>query len=198
MTSTASVRLLLAFVAAIPDNVCVTLWSGIPCTGGSPLQIMNKRNPSYKGKMKAHLKLWNRLFSNMLVVAQAIVRRGGHLILEWPERCLYWKHPKVLALLSRTTLSWTSMIVRACAHGQIVDSGKYAGMATTKSWRMCTTMYGLDDHLALPCPGNHQHITTEGSNIVAMSGKYLVWLRPFISFIPNHILSKTPHIEVPS
>ena len=51
MTKISSVRSLLSFIAQIPDNVKVALWSGIPCTGESPLQTMNRRNRSYVAKM---------------------------------------------------------------------------------------------------------------------------------------------------
>ena len=126
MTKVNTIKSLLALIAGIPAGLRVALWSGIPCTGGSPLQIMNKKKPSYGAKMQAHRKLFNRLYSNMLVVAQAVIRRGGHIVIEWPRRCLYWRHPRVTKLLSTGSLHWTSMHVRACAHGQLITTGKHA------------------------------------------------------------------------
>ena len=37
MAKASSIRSLLAFVQAMPPRVVICLWSGIPCTGGSPL-----------------------------------------------------------------------------------------------------------------------------------------------------------------
>ena len=99
MTLESSLRSLLAFIRCVPRNIVVTLWSGIPCTGGSPAQNGNKYRPNYDKRMAAHYKLWSQLFDNFLIAAQAVVRRGGHLVLEWPSRCRYWKDPKVKTLL---------------------------------------------------------------------------------------------------
>ena len=171
MAKSSSLRSLLAFVQTIPPGVVVCLWSGIPCTGGSSLQSLNKHLPEHASAMKAHLRLWHRLFNNFVLVAQAVVQRGGHLVLEWPVTCRYWKHPKVKKLLARGPLTWQNMRVRACAHGQLIMTGKYAGKALTKAWRLSSTMAGLRAVMSLDCPGDHEHITTSGA-FTLLSGKY--------------------------
>ena len=73
---------------------------------GSPLQNYNKTLPGHAQKMNAHLRLWNRLYDNFLIVAQCVVRKGGYLALEWPLRCRYWRHRKVRKLLSGSAIKW--------------------------------------------------------------------------------------------
>ena len=171
MTAEASVRSLLAFVAAVPRGITILLWSGIPCTGGSPIQNSNKHRHGHRRKMLSHLKLWHKLYASFLGVASAVLLKGGHLTLEWPSRCRYWKQPGVTALLAVDELAWSDFRVRACAHGQLIESGKDKGKALTKVWRIASTIPGLDKALGLPCPGNHEHVRTSGSNTLH-SGKY--------------------------
>ena len=96
----------MAFISAVPKHIVIALWSGIPCTGGPPLQQLNKHLPGHRAKMAAHRKLWEKLFSNFLILAQAVVIKGGHLIIEWPSRCTYWKDPKVVHLLQNHSIQW--------------------------------------------------------------------------------------------
>ena len=84
-----SIRATLAFIKSIPKGINIFLWSGIPCTGGSPAQNMNKHRAGHDRRMRNHRKLWVKLFRNFVVLAQAVVRRGGHLALQWPTRCRY-------------------------------------------------------------------------------------------------------------
>ena len=122
--------------------------------------------------MAQHYKLWNELFDNCVIAAQAIVQRGGHLVLEWPSRCRYWKQPKVKALLGITDLGWKSMRVKACAHGQRILTGKDKGKALTKVWRLVSTINDLQYAMDIPCQGDHDHVTTIGGSRALLSGKY--------------------------
>ena len=99
MAKADSVDSLLGFIRAIPRDVVVCLWSGIPCTGGSPIQALNQNRPGHAQNMANHLQLWGLLYGGFLKLAQAVVHKGGHLAIEWPSRCRYWSHPKVEALL---------------------------------------------------------------------------------------------------
>ena len=172
MTLESSLRSLLAFIRCVPRNIVVTLWSGIPCTGGSPAQNGNIHRPNHAKRMAAHYKLWNELFDNYVIAAQAVVQRGGHLVLEWPSRCRYWKQPKVKALLGITELGWKDMRVKACAHGQRILTGKDKGKALTKVWRLVSTINDLQSAMDIPCQGDHDHVTTIGGSRALLSGKY--------------------------
>ena len=171
MTSSSSIESLLDFIAAVPDKVVIALWSGIPCTGGSALQNCNKHRPGHAKRMAAHLKLWEQLYGNFIILAQAVVKKGGYLCMEWPFNCRYWLHPKVKQFLAIEGLKWIRMKVRACAHGQLIQKGTHAGKALTKAWRVMSNVPKLSDYLDLPCPGGHQHVTTHGAFTLA-SGKY--------------------------
>ena len=118
-----------------------------------------------------HRRLWGKLFNNFTRAAQAVVQRGGHLVIEWPSNCLYWREPRVRALLDISELKWNSIRVRACAFGQRIEAGANAGKALTKVWRLETTMPRLHEVLQLPCPGGHEHVTTAGQHTTA-SGKH--------------------------
>ena len=124
MTLKSSIHSLLDFIRAIPVDIAVALWSGIPCTGGSPVQNANIHRPKYERRMHAHLELWNKLFDNFIVLSRAAIQRGGHLVLEWPTRCRYWRHPKVVALLGIPELEWSTARVKACAYGQRITTGR--------------------------------------------------------------------------
>ena len=91
--------------------------------------------------------------------------------MEWPFNCRYWVHPEVKQLLGIAPIRWTRMKVRACAHGQLIQTGVHAGKALTKAWRVMSNVPNLSGYLELPCPGGHQHIATQGSFTLA-SGKY--------------------------
>ena len=171
MTSLASQQALLSFVHAVPSGIPICLWSGIPCTGGSVIQNLNRRHPGYARRMRAHHVLWTRLFASFLHIAHAVVHVGGHLVLEWPVRCRYWSEPAVLALLRLPELAWLDFRVRACAFGQPIEYGPHTGAHSTKQWRLVSTMPGLDSLLGLPCPGGHEHGRTEGAQMKA-SGRY--------------------------
>ena len=171
MTKESSIRSLIAFIKAAPKNIVVCLWSGIPCTGGSPMQNANKHKPGHAQRMSGHLRLWTKLFNGFVKAAQEVVHRGGHLVLEWPSRCRYWKNPKVKALLAIKELGWEMSRVRSCAHGQIIASGVDKGKCLTKCWRIYSTIPGLSDTIGLPCPGGHVHVTTASAHTL-QSGKY--------------------------
>ena len=171
MTSLASRQALLSFVHAVPPGIPICLWSGIPCTGGSVVQNLNRRRPGHLRRMRAHHVLWTRLFESFLHIAHAVVHAGGHLVLEWPVRCRYWSEPAVLALLRLPELAWLDFRVRACAFGQLIEYGPHKGAHSTKQWRLVSTMPGLDSLLGLPCPGGHEHGRTDGAQTKA-SGRY--------------------------
>ena len=171
MTSLASQQALLSFVRAVPAGIPICLWTGIPCTGGSVIQNLNRRHPGYARRMRAHHVLWTRLFASFLRIAHAVVHVGGHLVLEWPVRCRYWSEPAVLALLRLPELAWLDFRVRACAFGQLIEHGPQKGTHSTKQWRILSTIPGLDSLLGLPCPGGHEHGRTEGAQTKA-SGRY--------------------------
>ena len=114
-TLESTVLSVLALIAAVPDGIPITIWSGIPCTGGSPIQNANKDRPGFARRMAHHLRLWHKLVDSFVLCAQAVIAKGGYVVLEWPSRCRYWRHPKVVSLLSHASLGWQSGRVRACA-----------------------------------------------------------------------------------
>ena len=93
------------------------------------------------------------------------------MVLEWPNKCKYWQEAKVKKLIAVAEMRWLDFRVRCCAWGQTLKHGPNSGLFPTKTWRLLSTMPGLDTALAKPCPQNHQHAVTCGSN-TAISAKY--------------------------
>ena len=51
MTDPRNVRSLLSVVRAVPKGIVITLWSAVPCTGGSCMQNANKHRPNFQKRM---------------------------------------------------------------------------------------------------------------------------------------------------
>ena len=78
----------------------VLLFASMPCTGGSMWQHLNVKKHGPRILMK-HRVLFNKLWAHFDILCEATYRRGGHIAIEWPRGCSYWKLPKVRALLAR-------------------------------------------------------------------------------------------------
>ena len=134
------------------------------------MQNANAHRPGFAKRIARHLRLWHKLLDMFLVCAQSVIAKGGYVIIEWPSRCRYWNDPRVVELLSCESLGWQSGRARACAFGS-VESGKHAGKALSKVWRIDSTMPGLREALSLPCPGGHEHVTSQGT-LTSISARY--------------------------
>ena len=101
-----------------------------------------------------------------------------------------------MKLLKLLTLSWNAFCVRGCAFNLVVPKGKHKGKFLTKQWNMVTTFDNLSQVLGLGCPGGHAHITTEGSYLTRLSGRYTEEMaarfhRFYAAVIPNQVLKYT-------
>jgi len=112
------------------------------------------------------------LCENLLLVAQVVVQRGGHRIIEWPVSCRYWREPRVADLPAISQLGWTDMRAKACAHAQRISVGIHEGKAFAKTWRLLSTMVGPKEAAEIPCLNDHEHVRTEGGTLALLSGRY--------------------------
>ena len=110
------------------------------------MQNLNKRRPGHNKRLAQHHKLWARLFAKFLCISQLVLERGGSMSLEWPSTCSYWKFPQVTRLLE-SNLPWSIFKVPGCAHGLKVKKGTHASKYLAKSWRVATTVPGLQTAL---------------------------------------------------
>ena len=68
----------------------VVIFASLPCTGGSPWQIPNKKHPACRRLIAKHHKLFNKLFEQLLRLYRDHNCYGKIPILfEWPRVCKY-------------------------------------------------------------------------------------------------------------
>jgi hypothetical protein len=153
-------------VEALQQPNCV-VFASLPCTGGSPWQIVNKRHPACRRLLKKHHKLFNELFDSLLSLYAQFATRGQiPIIFEWPRCCRYWKKPKVAGFLRKYKLM--SAKFDGCAFGLRSCIARESEKFLRKPWLVATNIPAV--HAALDgklCPGTstgHQHSTTCGRN----------------------------------
>ena len=100
---------------AIKQKLPIMLWGAIPCTGGSAWQNYNKQFPNAAAKIRLHIKLFNKLFDNFMILARHIHTYGGIVVNEWPKGCAYWKYSKVINFFEE--IEATSKEIHGCALG---------------------------------------------------------------------------------
>jgi len=69
-------------VAGKYRHLPIWLWSSIPCTGGSPIQELNKRHRNHRRKMAAHIRVFRKLHANLISLADFVKSEtiDGHLV----------------------------------------------------------------------------------------------------------------------
>ena len=68
------------------------LWASMPCIGGSPWQRINRHKPGGLEKLNAHIKDWYKIRTAFKVVARECIKHNGHIAVEWPPGCDYWRY----------------------------------------------------------------------------------------------------------
>ena len=65
------------------------LWASVPCIGGSPWQHINRHKPGGFMKLDAHIKDWHKIWTSS---ARECIKNNGHIAVEWPSGCDYWRY----------------------------------------------------------------------------------------------------------
>ena len=68
------------------------LWASMPCIGVSPWQRINRHKPGGLKKFDAHIKDWYKIWTAFKVVARECIKHDGHVAVEWPSACDYWRY----------------------------------------------------------------------------------------------------------
>ena len=145
---------------AVTQNPCCHLWAAIPCTGGSTWQRINRLLPGGEDRIKQHVALFDKLWRNFTVVAEACMGRGGHVSIEWPRSCEYWKRRKVMQFMARH--GFRSVDFDGCMLG-LTDERGIHGLPVKKPWRVCSTSYRICDIFnGLRCTGHPEHAQCRG------------------------------------
>jgi len=151
---------------ALRQPNCV-VFASLPCTGGSPWQIVNKRHPACRRLLRKHYTLFNQLFDSLLKLYDELRGFGPiPIIFEWPRCCRYWKIPKVERFLRKWKL--TTAKFDGCAFGLRSCIEREKEKYLKKPWLVATNIpavqHALDGRL---CPGtslDHVHGVTCGRN----------------------------------
>jgi hypothetical protein len=145
----------------------VAIFASLPCTGGSPWQICNKKHPACRRLILKHHKLFGKLFSSLVRLFKEYAPRGDIPILfEWPKCCRYWRLPRVDQFVRRYGLSTVEF--DGCAFGLRSCIKREEGKFLRKPWRIVTNIPAVQEALkGHKCPGistDHVHATTCGKN----------------------------------
>jgi hypothetical protein len=140
----------------------VMLFASIPCTGGSPWMNINKLHAGGLMKFNAHIKLFKQLWLKFEDLCERINGRGGHIAIEWPRMCSYWKWTCVVLLLARYDLAVVDFDGCACNLRSVAKPE----MFVKKPWRIATNNRQLLAQLMNKrCPGidsDHVHVPCQG------------------------------------
>ena len=138
-------------------NGPIILWVAIPCTGGSSWQHVNRARFKRTGNEEAlariddHWVVYRKLWSSFVTVAEAVRARGGHIAIEWPHRCDYWRDRRVVNYLRRHPMFETNF--NGCAYGLKSQNG----LPICKPWKVLTTLPGLASTVSNKCNNAHVH-----------------------------------------
>ena len=144
-------------------SVPVLLFGALPCTGGSPWQHINWNKGGLKTKRKilAHWAVFRKLWAHFQQVADACIAHGGHVALEWPRSCMYWRHQRVKSALRR----WGTIPhpFDGCMYGLVSQAARSRGVPLRKPWTVAST---CDEFIRLrrTCDKSHAHVATAGSD----------------------------------
>ena len=149
----------------IESPVPVLLWASMPCTGGSPWQSINwhKFGLATRDKILHHQILFGKIWESFELCAELCISSGGHIAIEWPRACKYWRFRQVVAFVKRHGLFKT--VFDGCRYNLTSTTRKNYGMPIKKPWCIATTYKPLTTHLNLTCDGHHwTHATCQGSD----------------------------------
>ena len=100
---------------------------------------------------------------------EVVLRQGGIVAIEWPNRCRYWNEGDVRKFVAKRSLSIAH--VHACEYG--MQSIKDKSKRLQKIWHVKTSSRRFADGIHKKCSGGHDHITIESAD-TEPSGKYPV------------------------
>ena len=121
---------------------------------------MFHRNGNVKAlkRLKGLRTTFRKLWEGFERIAQCVVNLGGHVCIEWPARCTYWKDPEVRKCLHN--IGFTSAYLDGCAYGTVNSTG----VPLLKPWRVATNSPVIASHIARRCSGDHKHGPCRGKD----------------------------------
>ena len=137
----------------------------------------------------------NQLLCNFVKIALEVLKRGGHLAIEWPLTCKCWNDPVVCQLLAVPI--WHDTRFSGCAYGLTVGQEEKGTLRyLAKPWRVMSTMPSLSQYLGRKCPGGHGHYhsPSQGRNAI-ISGRYPRAMCDAIHLCINALVESGPFVK---
>ena len=119
-------------------------------------------------KYQVHIKLFDQLWLKFEDLCEKVNGLSGHIAIEWPRACAYWRWTRVVALLARFDLAVVDF--DGCAYN--MRSVVCSELFVKKPWRIATNNKpllrslvgkrcpGIDStHLHTPCQGRETKAT---------------------------------------
>ena len=121
-------------VEQTPVDTLSIIWSALPCTGGSPWQNINRRQPGGMARLRKHWGLFDKLLLKFAKCVDWLAKgpRRWTICVEWPRSCSYWRKPEVIDFVRKWKLH--EVTFHGCALGVMTRSG----LLMMKPWRVCT------------------------------------------------------------
>ena len=86
MTTKMGLASLMTIIEACRQHVKkMTLWSSIPCTGGSQWRNLNLARGRGIERGKQHVETYRLLWNNFTIAARSVVSCCGVIVMEWPK-----------------------------------------------------------------------------------------------------------------
>ena len=128
------------------------LWASMPCIGGSPWQHINRHKPGGLERLDAHIKEWYKIWTAFKAVARECIKYNGHIAVEWPSGCDYWKYHIVIKFFEELQL--TKIRFDGCALGLRSDHD----CPIKKPWSIATNNGHIYRAFSkYSCPGSIKH-----------------------------------------
>ena len=137
--------------------------SAIPCTPWAKFQRLNLNNPRVAEETKKRILLQRmqtrRFLRNLYFLGEAVEKKGGKIVFEWPTGVDGWELQEVKDIQARFGME--KVKVDGCTLGVCAD-----GVVTKpikKPWTIMTNVEELKEDLeGRRCPGNHVHVKCQG------------------------------------
>ena len=136
---------------------------------------LNRRYPGGAAKLRIHLRIFKKIWSCFAKCAILLKSLGGHICIEWPTACAYWKWECVENLVEMLGLK--SVKVHGCALGlkSVVN-----GMPIKKPWTLKTDVPTIVEELEkYKCPGDHEHTPVLVRTLNLLNPTRQKWWRSF-------------------
>ena len=121
---------------------------------------LNKRYPGGAAKLRIHLRVFKKIWSCFAKCAITLKSLGGHVCIQWPTACAYWKWDCVEKLVEMLGLK--TVRVHGCALGlKSVVNGK----PIKKPWTLKTDVEDIVVNLEkYKCSNDHEHHPCAGKD----------------------------------